>query len=68
MADNRFPDPSADWGTAAAEFPRPPIAVVDLVEPDALTTAVLPFVGAPFRTPAEEAIFEAVATAVESEL
>ncbi len=67
MADNTLPPANVDMGTAASEFPRPPVAEVDLFEAGAVADEVLPWVGAPHRTPQEEAIFEEVAETLAAE-
>ncbi|MEM6991738.1 MAG: hypothetical protein AAF721_14625 [Myxococcota bacterium] len=68
LADNRVPAGNTDNGSAPAEFPRPPVAEVDLVDPSEVVDAVLPHVGAPYRPATEEAIFDEVAATIEDEL
>jgi hypothetical protein len=61
MQGNRFPAEESDRGTAASEFPRTTEAEVTLYPHNELPQMVLPKIGAPYRTPDEERIFEEVA-------
>lgn len=61
MRGNRFPSEEGDRGTAASEFARTAEAEVTLYPHSELPDKVLPKIGAPYRTPDEEKLFDEVA-------
>lgn len=61
MQGNRFPSQESDRGTAASEFTRTTEAQVTIYSHGELTEMVLPYIGAPYRTPEEEDLFLEVA-------
>ena len=67
MSDNWLPPENLDAGTAAAEFPRDPEAVVTIVSHEEVVDAVLPSIGVPFRTAAEDALFAEVAAQLDAD-
>lgn len=68
MLGNRLPTENVDAGSAATEFARPPVADVTLVADAELVSAVLPLIGAPYRTAEETALFDEVAAQLTAEL
>lgn len=66
-ADNTLSEENVDHTTARLEFARPAIADVDIVMPEELAEVVLPYMGAPHRTDAEQAIFDDVAQTLTME-
>jgi hypothetical protein len=61
MQGNRLPPQESDRGTAASEFERTAAAVVTRHAHSELAEKVLPKIGVPYRTSAEEQIFDEVA-------
>jgi pectate lyase len=62
---NRFPAEESDRGTAATEFERISEAEVTVYSHSELTERVLPYIGAPYRTPEEAQLFDEVADVTE---